>query len=50
MKIKYSIIACLLFDKASLTADAHSWSLVGNSGINTGTNFIVTKDAKLLVF
>jgi hypothetical protein len=38
---------CLLF---AFTAHAQSWLLGGNSGTNTQTNFLGTKDSKSLVF
>src|SRR6476469_5664143 len=50
MKKGNIIFISLMFCAASISANAQSWSLTGNSGTNTTTNFIGTKDAQALVF
>jgi hypothetical protein len=50
MMKKNNIFLTTLLCLTTLFATAQSWSLTGNSGTNTTTNFIGTKDAQALVF
>src|SRR4051812_29213823 len=46
---KYSLLAIILFSVLSSASYAQSWSLTGNSGISSATNFVGTKDNQAFV-